>query len=148
MNATLAIPQQSILVALPPADEMEMVDRAEAIIATCPPAKCSVVHDFTPGMYIRHCFMPAGTWLSSEIHLTEHPYVITQGLISVRIGKNVGLYKAPYHGITKPGTRRLLLAHEDTVWTTYHATSLTDVEEIERTILFKRENPYLEGGKP
>ena len=148
MTAALAVPEQQTFVALPSPDAMEMVDRVEAMIAECAPAQCRLIHEFTPGLYIRHCHIPAGTILTSEIHLTEHPFVITQGLISVRIGNDVGLFKAPFHGITKPGTRRILLAHEDTVWTTYHATSLTDVEDIERTILFKRDNPYLEGGTP
>jgi hypothetical protein len=38
-------------------------------------------------------------------------------------------------GVTMPGTKRALRIHEDTIWTTFHATELTDVAEIERTIL-------------
>jgi hypothetical protein len=40
-------------------------------------------------------------------------------------------------GITKPGTRRLAYMLTDCIWTCFHATNLTDVDEIERTIIFE-----------
>ena len=43
--------------------------------------------------------------------------------------------KAPYHGITEPGTKRVIYAETDCVWVTYHPTHLTDVNEIEQEIL-------------
>jgi hypothetical protein len=51
--------------------------------------------------------------------------------------------EAPYFGITEPGTRRVLVMLEDTVWTTFHATELTDPEEIAKAILVEYENPLL-----
>lgn len=41
---------------------------------------------------------------------------------------------APFVGITKAGTRRVLVTHEDTEWTTVHATEKTDPNEIEEEI--------------
>lgn len=103
-----------------------------------------LVHRFTPGMYAREIFMPSGSVVVSCVHKTEHPYVISQGLVSVW-SETLGIehLKAPYTGITKGGTRRILFVHEDTVWTTFHATDLTDVAEIEHTILEPHTNPLL-----
>ena len=107
-----------------------------------------VTHHFTPGLYCREILMPAGSVLTSKVHNTEHPFVVSQGSCSVyneETGESV-LITAPHFGITLPGTRRLLFIHEDTIWTTFHPTNLTDVEEIERTIIKPHFNPLLPQG--
>lgn len=117
----------------------EILDRCEDVIRKMEEADCPLVHSFTPGMYVRQIFIPARTVLTSRIHLTEHPYVISKGDISVWT-KETGCVrlKAPHSGITKPGTRRLLFAHDDTIWTTFHATDETDVDKIVDTITTTR----------
>jgi hypothetical protein len=83
-----------------------------------------LAHTFTPGVYRRTILMPAGTLATSLIHNTEHQYVIVAGSVSVYIpGVGVEHIRAPYFGITKPGTRRVLYVHEDCVWATYHPTT-------------------------
>ena len=92
-------------------------------------------HTFTPGLYIRELFMPAGAFLTSKTHLTTHPYVVSQGVASVYSDEDgPTLILAPYTGITRAGTKRMLYIHEDTIWTTFHVTDLTDVKEIEKVI--------------
>lgn len=105
-----------------------------------------VTHRFTPGLYIREIFMPAGAVLTSKIHMTEHPYTVSQGLCMV-FGEGDGWreVKAPYTGITYPGTRRLLVVLRDTVWTTYHPTTKTTVAEVEDEIILDYHNPLLAG---
>lgn len=123
------------------------IDLLEAAMQGHTPAHCPVVHRFTPGLYIREILIPAGTLLTSAIHKTEHPFVISAGRIVV-ISENEGrqLYEAPFTGITHPGTRRTLLALDDTIWTTFHATDETDVDKICDTILEERINPLLGDG--
>lgn len=105
-------------------------------------------HDFVPGMYIRTIYMPAGTLLTSKIHMTEHPFVITKGCACVWID-NVGWQelRAPYTGITLPNTRRVLYIKEDCTWTTFHATTLTDVDEIEKMIIEPRKDHLITQAK-
>ena len=94
------------------------------------------LHNFCPGMYARTVFMPAGAVLTSKIHKTQHFFVVTKGSCTVSNSHGqLELISAPYLGVTMPGTKRALLIHEDCIWTTFHATDLTDVAEIERTIL-------------
>lgn len=113
----------------------EILDECDNIISQMGEHEMRHEHRFTPGLYIRQIFIPARTILTSRIHLTEHPFVISKGDISVWT-KDTGTQRlrAPYSGITKPGTRRLLFAHDDTIWTTFHATDETDVATIENTI--------------
>ena len=115
-----------------------------------------VRHSFTgsaengTGIYARTVVMPAGSIVVSEVHLTEHPYVITRGKVRVLTADNHKgvLLEAPFHGVTKPGTRRLLLVEEETEWTTFHATPLTDPEEIGRQILLQTPCPGLPQPSP
>lgn len=122
-------------------DELElfMVENYETI-------NCPLVHRFTPGMYIREIFMPAGSLITSKIHKTEHPFTISKGRVAVSIdGKDWEEFEAPYTGITKPGTRRILYIIEDCVWSTYHLnpSDSQDLEEIECRLIDKRENNLL-----
>jgi hypothetical protein len=125
-------------------DKNKKIDQLEEAMQSQPRVECPVVHRFTPGIYIREITIPAGTLLTSMEHLTTHPFVISKGRIWVS-SENEGsvVYEAPHTGITIPGTRRALYAETETVWTTFHATDLTDVEEIGKAILAPPSNPLL-----
>ena len=96
-------------------DELEatMIDFMEPIVVP-------VKHLFTNGMYIREVTIPAGSLLTSKIHKTEHPFTISKGKVMVMADGDWTELTAPYTGITKAGTRRIVLVLEDCVWTTYH----------------------------
>jgi hypothetical protein len=123
------------------------VDKIEADIANCEQLELPVEHQFHPGLYVRRLAMPAGSLIVSKIHNTEHPYVLTEGQCLVWTKETGAVHlMAPYHGITMPGTRRVLFILEDCVWTTYHpitAEEFGDVKLIEDRIIEKHENPLL-----
>ena len=104
-----------------------------------------VIHRFTPSLYAREIFMPAGTLLTSRIHQTEHPYVVISGVAKVYIpGVGIERLEAGHVGITQPGTRRLLLIEEDCRWITFHPlvegeSSEADLGAIEARIIERRE---------
>lgn len=101
-------------------------------------------HTFTPGMYVRELFLPAGSVNVSKIHRTEHPFVVLTGLVSVYSDNDGAQHiRGPYFGITRVGSRRLVIAHEPTVWLTFHATDLTDVDAIEQMIIKQYDNPLI-----
>lgn len=135
-------------------DELEV-----AMLENCEPVHCLTTHMFTNGMYIREIFMPAGSLITSKIHKTEHPYIVSYGKVAVSIdSEDWNEITAPYTGITKPGTRRVLYIIEDCIWTTFHRVDnmkseyneLSDeekeniVKEIEEKILEPHVN-YLTG---
>jgi len=127
------------------------IDELEAAIVASdkPRVDCPVKHRFTPGLYIREIFVPAGTLFTSMEHRFEHPFVLCKGKIEV-YSENEGavIYEAPHCGITKPGTRRGVLALEDTIWITFHVTDETDVEKIGEAILVPHFNPLLPDNNP
>lgn len=114
-------------------------------------ATCPLKHTFSKGLYAREIFMPAGTFIISETHVTQHQFVISQGAVSIwdNDGEEI-LIQAPYSGVTEPGTRRVLFIHSDCIFTTFHPTTIKPktndpkdvslaVEKIGRKIL--KHNP-------
>ena len=45
--------------------------------------------------------------------------------------------EAPYHGITYPGTKRVIYTHTDCLFVTVHVTNETDLEKIEEEMITK-----------
>lgn len=125
------------------------LDIAEAKIASMKPVDCPLVHRFMPGMYVREIFIPKGTVLTSATHKTVHPFVVLSGSISVWSEEEKAVrYDAPHFGVTMPGTRRMLYAHRDTVWLTFHATKRRTPDGVAEDILVPRENKLLKGLVP
>lgn len=120
----------------------EKLDEAIEAMRQMPPGDFPVTHYQTPGMYCREIFMPRGSRIISAKHKYEHPFVISQGIVHV-FSENEGqvTYVAPYTGITQPGTQRLLVVEEDTIWTTFHATQETDIDKICEDLVEKDERP-------
>jgi len=96
-----------------------------------------VKHSFADGCYIREIFNPANELLITKIHKKEHPFFLMRGEMSVLTEDGVKHLKAPYHGITKPGTKRIIYTHSDCVFITVHATKETDVAKIEEQVIAK-----------
>lgn len=98
-----------------------------------------IEHTFTNGLYSRRIFMPAGSLLTSKIHMTQHQFVILSGTVTVWDAINgTRLLTAPYAGITEAGTRRILFVHTDSIWQTFHPTEKLTPEEVEKDIIWAR----------
>lgn len=100
-------------------------------------------HTFTDGCYVREVFAPADQLLITKIHKIEHPFFLMQGEVSILTEKGVERLKAPHHGITRPGTKRVMYTHSDMVFITVHATDKKTVEEVEDEVIAKDFNDPL-----
>ena len=106
--------------------------------------ECPVKHHFLPGLYIREFHMPKDAYVASVIHNVEHPFFITQGVVTVFTDDGEGqTYEAPFSGITQPGTRRMLYSHEDVIWITIHPNpdNETDPDKIVARVTQPHTNP-------
>lgn len=112
------------------------LDQVEAMMMELPKVDCPLEHRFTPGLYSRTIFMPAGSLATSRIHKTEHQYIVSAGTVMVKINEDEWeTISAPYIGTTKPGTRRLLFILEDCLWTTFHPVGIVPEDESEYEVL-------------
>ena len=74
-----------------------------------------------------------------RVYLTEHPFIVSAGCVSVLNDEGKWeTIRAPFTGVTKPCTRRVIVVHEDTIWTTCHANpeNETDPDKIVREVTF------------
>ena len=103
-----------------------------------------VKHTFMGGCYIRELFMPKNQLAITKIHKQDNPFFIMKGSFSILTEDGASHIKAPYHGLTKVGTRRIMYVHEDTVFITVHSTNKTTVEEVENQIFAENfEDPII-----
>ena len=96
---------------------------------------CRIRHFHVPGLYGREMWMPADSLITGKIHKTEHICVLSQGKVTVSDGGDSVTYNAPATIISKVGAKRAIYAHQESVWTNFHATELSDPEAIEKEII-------------
>lgn len=122
--------------------EKEMTKMPDALIGDND--LCPLTHTFADGMYVREIFIPKGTAIVGKIHKHSHPNFLQSGEVTV-FTEEGGLerIKAPRSIISPAGTKRVVYAHQDTVWITVHSNpyNITDLDKLEDMIISKN---YLE----
>ena len=95
--------------------------------------KIPIKHFFMDGVYIREMTMFKGTVVIGAIHKTLHMCFLLEGHLTVADENDVKDYIAPCKIIATPGIKRVLYAHEDSVWYNTHKnpSNTKDVERLE-----------------
>lgn len=116
--------------------EQVLRDLPGAVVGDSP--HCPLTHTFTEGLYTREIFLPKGTVLTGKIHRHAHPNFLLAGavLVVTESGGREHLV-APKAMISPAGTKRAIVALEDTIWITVHAnpTNTTDLDVLETWII-------------
>ena len=102
----------------------EEINRLGARMLRMPQLKIQTTHHFAKGLYAREIFIPAGALLTGKVHKCEHLNIVSKGRIQVWTEDGMKEVCAPFTLVSRPGTKRVGLAIEDTVWTTIHSTGL------------------------
>lgn len=108
--------------------------------------ECPVTHRFTDGCYLREIFMPKGTRIIGKIHATEHFNILLTGVVTVITAEGSTEIVAPYTFISKAGTQKIVVIHEDCIWQTVHITNKTDLKEIEKEVIVEDYSDLLTDG--
>jgi hypothetical protein len=106
-------------------------------LAKLPQLDCPLKHHFAPGAYAREILLPKGSLVIGKIHKHAHINVVSKGRVSVMTEFGRMDIEAPCTFVSQVGTKRAVYAHEDTVWTTVHVTTETDLEKLEDEIIAK-----------
>lgn len=102
-------------------------------------------HSFAPGVYARELSVPAGMLVVTKIHKQDHHVFVLKGVVSCYSEHGYQRVSAPCSFISPKGIKRLCFIHEDTVWTTIHATNETNIDRLDNEIAA---NSYEELGIP
>ncbi len=92
-------------------------------------------HHFADGMYCRTLWRPAGTLIVGKVHKREHFYIVASGRVLVTTEEGVKELTGTTVVVSKPGTKRAVLALEDSTCLTVHRTDKTDLDAIEEDLI-------------
>jgi len=94
------------------------------------------LHHFAGGMYCREMRVPAGCTVVGKIHKTEHLFMVIAGEVTIACDGFRERVKAPFIAVSKPGMKRALVMHEDSVCVNVHEVgTCRDLDEIERLLI-------------
>lgn len=113
----------------------DQIDRLQAEMATMPQAELQTEHFFSPGMYCRRVFRPAGTLIVGKVHKEPHFFLCAMGEIIAWTETGMRKLQAGDVVECKPGTKRVTLAVTDAIGMTIHKTDKTDLDEIETELI-------------
>ena len=120
---------------LPAFPSVEDIKKLQREMAKLPQLNLKTRHYFADGMYLREVPRPAGTTIVGKVHKREHFYIVLQGEVTIAGDGKRERVRAPAIFISKPGTKRAVYAHEDSICITVHRTDQTDLDEIERELV-------------
>ena len=109
----------------------EQIDRLQAEMVKMPQAELMTEHYFSPGMYMRKVFRPAGTVIVGKVHKEPHFFLCAMGEIVAWTENGMVTLRAGDVVESKPGTKRVTMAVTDSIGITIHRTDKTDLDEIE-----------------
>jgi len=109
------------------------IEEIEEKLSSLEQVKYTTDHYFSDGVYTRETKIPKGTMLTGYRHRNETISILVSGVISV-IGvdslgyaEDFGVLTAPKIFSTKPGIKKIGLAHEDTIFV--NSFSLKDLDK-------------------
>ena len=120
---------------LPAYVSREQVQRLQSEMAVMPQAELVTEHQFSPGMYMRKVFRPAGTLIVGKVHKKPHFFLCAKGTIIAWTEGGMKRLEAGDIVESQPGTKRVTLAVTDAIGITIHRTDLTDLDEIEAELI-------------
>ncbi len=105
-------------------------------------------HHFAPHLYGREIVLRAGMLIVGKLHRHAHLVTLSCGRVKAVSAFGYEEYKAPRTFTSPVGAKRVILALEDTVLTTYYVTDETDLDKIEDYVIAKdySEIPQVERG--
>lgn len=103
-----------------------------------------VKHFKAPGMIGRQMLIPKGSVIVGKIHKHAHLNQISYGHVRVATEFGDMEIKGPHTFTSEPGVKRVVVALEDTLWTTFHLNpndydpeSEEDMKRLENEIIAK-----------
>lgn len=139
MDATALIEQLQLTPADTLARRAKIFALQEALLANEDKLDLPPHHTFAPDEYARSLFLPLDTVIVGKIHKHAHINVISFGHVLVMTeGEGLQELRGPLIFTSSPGTKRAVLALEDTLWTTVHSLpyrGCTDLAQIEDHVI-------------
>ena len=145
VNEIIAVAQTGTLENKECRDELRAkIALLEDAMKKYPEVDVPLTHTFSKGVYAREIAIKKGSLIVGKIHNFANMNIISKGKVSFFSIDGAVHAEAPYTFVASPGTKRVIYAHEDSVWTTIHGTDETDLEKIEKIFIAKNYEQLIE----
>ena len=111
----------------------EIIKNLLALSLEQPQVEIDAIHTQIPGLTAKTIYIKAGTMLVGKVHLKAHINLMSHGDITVFTEEGLERLKGFNIMPCNPGTARVGIAHQDTVWTTFFMSDETDPQQAENS---------------
>ena len=96
-----------------------------------------IKHSFADQIYVRQMNMKAGHVVVGAIHNHQHVWFLLTGHVSINNNGEVIDYVSPCYTVSEPGSKRVIYAHEDSIFVNVHKNPLNvkDMNKLEEEIV-------------
>jgi hypothetical protein len=119
---------------------LEAIDRAEVELAKLPQPDIPTRSYLLEGMYCRQCMIPGGIAFIGREHKKPHYFMILKGRVGITTPEGIVELRAGNIIMSEPGTKRMGITYEDTVFCTIHRTDKTEMTGIEEDVVIYSPN--------
>ena len=109
-------------------------------------------HTFGDSTYARQMSMHRDSWCIGKIHKQDHILFLLKGKITVVTDGEIVDHEAPCYTTAKSGAKRLIYAHEDSIFVTIHKNpdnikNISDLEDYIVTDTYEKYEEYINKNK-
>jgi hypothetical protein len=103
-----------------------------------------LTHTFSEGIYVREIFIRKGLFAIGKIHKLEHTFFLMKGKMLFCSEEGVKEIEAPYYGNASAGTKRVVIALEDSIFVNVHPNpkNIREIEKLENTFVVSSLEEY------
>lgn len=136
LNQTIEAEFEETTEVVPHRSWKQKLANASRAMGKLPQVECPTTHYFSPGIYIREMFLPAGTIAIGKIHKHAHMNILLKGRLAL-VGENGDRTElvAPMTFASPAGTQKAVHVLEDTILQNVHATNERDLESLEAQLI-------------
>ncbi len=118
------------------AEFRQKITESENFLGSLDQLTIEVEHEFGEGLYRRKATAPKASVVISMVHKHDNFAFIMTGEVTVVSEAGPTRIKAPCAFLTKAGTKRMIIAHEESIWYTVHSIPdhlgpHSDIEDVE-----------------
>ena len=101
-------------------------------------------HSFSEGIYVREIFIPKGMFVIGKIHKLCHTFFLMKGKLRMLTPNGVEEIEAPFYGNAEAGTKRVIVALEDTIFVNVHPNpqNIKEMDKLEEKFIVSSYKEY------
>lgn len=97
----------------------------------------TIKHGFADQIYLREMTMQAGQIVIGAIHNHQHIWFLMKGKVTINDNGEIIDHIAPCYMISEPGSKRIIYAHEHSIFVNIHKnpSNTKDIKELENELV-------------